>query len=146
MVRQKKEGTIMIYENTDVVTSVWHDDLKVVEDVWVSSEITFEEFLNVVVEQGLSFAKRNGGVGWIVNMSGAPCMGLKVIAEIFYATIFEDFKNAGINSCMFICPNENEIAESIAPSYSLSIDPCGLHVFEVDTYETALDRLKYLFV
>ncbi|MGL1934303.1 MAG: hypothetical protein OCD01_04765 [Fibrobacterales bacterium] len=134
----------MIYENTDVVTGVWHDELKVIEDVWVSSEITFEGFLNAIVDQGLSFAKRNGGLGWIVNMPIESCMGLKVIAEVFYGTIFDDFKNAGIKSCIFIFPKKNSITEPVVSSYNIITDPCGLKIIEVDNYETALERCKYI--
>ena len=126
-------------ENKLIVT--WRDDIKAIVDKWEDYSVSIDVFRNAVLEIGLTHAKANGGVAWIVDSSDASGVFKKEIQDFIGSDVFPAFANNGIKYFITILP-KNAITKLNVRNYSRKAGPNGLELIEAASFDAAVDFLK----
>ena len=120
----------------------WNSEVKAIIDTWSSYFVTLDEFKEAVLIKGLSHAKANGGVAWIVDSSTAKGVFSQEIQDFIGSDIFPAFAKNGIKYFITITSKVSSMTKMTVKSYSAKTGPHGLKLVELNNVNDAIAWLK----
>lgn len=122
----------------------WNSEVKAIIDTWSNYQISLDDFRDAVLVKGLSHAKKNGGIAWIVDSSKAKGVFSKEIQDFIGSDIFPAFAKNGIKYFITITSKVSAMTKLTVKSYSAKTGPHGLRLIELNNVYDAIDWLKML--
>ena len=131
-----------IYNIPGKLEGIWREDVKTVIDTWSSYFVTMEEFEQAVLVKGVDYAKRNGGIAWIVDSTQAIDVFPNEIQAFIESHIFPAFASIGIKYFITIKSQISALTRLNISTYSAKAAPHGVMLIESDSVENAIEWLK----
>ena len=120
----------------------WNGEVKAIVDTWTDYAVTLEDFSDAVLNKGLSHAKVNGGVAWIVDSSKAVGVFSDEIQAYIGTDIFPAFAANGIKYFITINSEVSSLTKMTVRSYAAKTGPHGLQLVEVASADDGVMWLK----
>ena len=120
----------------------WRDDVKAIVDTWSTYFVSLDEFKTAVLEKGLSHAKANGGVAWIVDSSSAKGVFSQEIQDFIGSDVFPAFASIGIKYFITITSQVSALTKMTVKTYASKTGPHGLQLVELNSVDDAVAWLK----
>jgi hypothetical protein len=133
---------LKIYEILGKLSVNWNDEVKAIIDTWTTYFITLDEFREAVLVNGVSPGKKNGVKAWIVDSSQAKGFFSQEIHNFIGTDVFPTFAHIGVKYFITIVSKESALTNLTISNYSAKAGPCGLHLVEVPSVETAIEWLN----
>ncbi|MBN2531169.1 MAG: hypothetical protein JXR76_32595 [Deltaproteobacteria bacterium] len=130
-----------VFRVEDKLTVFWRDDVKAIVDEWQNYAVTLAEFKNAVLNKGLTHAKANNGIAWIVDSSNAKGAFTQEIQNFIGTELFPAFAKNGIKYFITVLP-QSGITKLTVKNYSRKAGPNGLELVEAQTLDAAIDFLN----
>lgn len=131
-----------IFEIPGKLVVTWNAEVKAVVDTWANYLISDDEFREAVLIKGVSHAKRNRAIAWIVDSSFAKGLLTQEQIELVNREIFPAIRGAGVSYFVTIKPRTSFFTQHTVKQYSELTGPNGLILVTVDSMEDAVAFLK----
>lgn len=133
---------MLIHEIKGKMNVTWNNDVKSIIDTWESYFISLEDFRDAVLVKGLTHAKANGCIAWIVDSSKANGAFSPEIQKFIETDIFPSFAKNGIKYFITITSQVSAVTRLNVSKYASKTGPNGLQLVEVQSVDDAIEWLK----
>jgi hypothetical protein len=133
---------MLIHQIKKKLVVTWLEDVKAIVDTWESYFVTQFEFEQAVLVKGLSHAKENGGIAWIVDSSNAIGAMPRFMIDLIDKKVFPEFAKNGIKYFITISAGATKVAQKTVAKYSEKTHHNGLKLVEVESLEDAINWLR----
>lgn len=120
----------------------WRADVKAIVDTWSTYFVSLDEFKTAVLDKGLSHAKANGAIAWVVDSSSAKGVFTQDIQDFIGSDIFPAFAKNGIKYFITITSEVSALTKMTVKSYAAKTGPHGLQLVELNSVDDAVEWLK----
>lgn len=132
---------MLIHSIPGKLVVTWHPQARAIIDTWENYTVTLDEFKGAVLGAGLTFAKLNKAIAWIVDSSKAKGVFSQEIQQCIGSTVFPAFTKNGIKYFITILP-QSALTKLTVKNFQQQTGPNGLELVETGSVEDAVAFLR----